>query len=101
VLLIQSVMLSVLLIFSVIEEPSTDPHGSAASIAAIIAVSTMAWQCALMRLTLPVASSTAAMTGNLTNLTLAFMDENSRNDSLMVGDIPKLKGSLHLLIGFS
>jgi uncharacterized membrane protein YoaK (UPF0700 family) len=66
-----------------------------ATIAAMIAVSSMACQFALLRLTLPVAPSTAVMTGNLTNAVLAFMDSSSRKS-----DNRQLRGALHLLIGF-
>jgi hypothetical protein len=38
---------------------------------------------ALLRLTLPVAPSTAVMTGNLTNACLALVDANSRTPLMM------------------
>ncbi len=98
-LLIQFLLITCLLIFSVITKPSVDPHGLMATIAAMIAVSAMACQFALLRLTLPIAPSTAVMTGNLTNACLALLDANSRTP-LTVGDTERLRGSLHLLIGF-
>ena len=99
-LLIQFLLLSCLLAFSVITRPSADPHGLMAGIAAMIAVSAMACQFALLRLTLPVAPSTAVMTGNLTNYVLSLLDVVSRTQSLKGGDLQRLRGSLHLLIGF-
>jgi uncharacterized membrane protein YoaK (UPF0700 family) len=99
-LLVQFLLITCLLIFSVITKPSVDPHGLMATIAAMIAVSAMACQFALLRLTLPVAPSTAVMTGNLTNACLALMDATSRTQPLMMRDAERLRGSLHLLIGF-
>jgi uncharacterized membrane protein YoaK (UPF0700 family) len=99
-LLIQFLLLACVLVFSVLTKPSADPHGLMATIAAMIAVSAMACQFALLRLTLPVAPSTAVMTGNLTNTCLALMDANSRTPPLIMGDTERLRGSLHLLIGF-
>jgi uncharacterized membrane protein YoaK (UPF0700 family) len=99
-LLIQFLLLGCVLVFSVITEPSAHPHGLAAGIAAMIAVSAMACQFALLRLVLPVAPSTAVMTGNLTNAVLALMDTLSRTQPLMAGDIARLRGSVYLLIGF-
>ena len=99
-LLIQFLLLTCVLIFSVITEPSANPHGVMAGIAAIIAVSAMACQFALLRLALPVAPSTAVMTGNLTNAVLSLMDVLSRTQPLTTGDTARLRGSLHLLIGF-
>jgi uncharacterized membrane protein YoaK (UPF0700 family) len=61
----------------------------------MIAVTSMACQYALLRLTLRVAPSTAVMTGNLTNAVLALMDSSSRKSSNQ-----QLKGALQLLIGF-
>jgi uncharacterized membrane protein YoaK (UPF0700 family) len=60
------------LIFSVITKPSADPRGLMATIGAMIAVSAMGCQFALLRLALPVAPSTAVMTGNLTNAVLGL-----------------------------
>jgi uncharacterized membrane protein YoaK (UPF0700 family) len=99
-LLIQFLLLTSLLIFSVITRPSADPHGPMAGVAAMIAVSAMACQFALLRLTLPVAPSTAVMTGNLTNSVLSLLDVVSGAQSLKGGDRQRLLGSLHLLLGF-
>src|SRR5882762_1585695 len=51
-LLIQFLLLACVLVFSVITEPSANPHGPMAGIAAMIAVSAMACQFALLRLAL-------------------------------------------------
>lgn len=99
-LLIQFLLITCLLIFSIITRPSTDPHGLMATIAAMIAVTAMGCQFALLRLTLPIAPSTAVMTGNLTNAVLALVDSSSRAKPLMESNSKRLRGALHLLIGF-
>jgi uncharacterized membrane protein YoaK (UPF0700 family) len=99
-LLFQFLLIACLLIFSVITKPSADPHGLMATIAAMIAVTAMGCQFALLRLTLPVAPSTAVMTGNLTNAVLALVDSSSRTQPLMESDSRRLRGALYLLIGF-
>jgi len=99
-LLIQFLLLAGVLIFSVITNPSANPHGLMAGIAAMIAVSAMACQFALLRLAVPGAPSTAVMTGNLTNTVLSLLDTLSRTEPLMEGATERLKRSLHLLIGF-
>src|SRR5215467_2954720 len=98
-LLIQFLLITFLLVFSAFTKPSTDPHGLMATITAMIAITAMGCQFALLRLTLPVAPSTAVMTGNLTNAVLALMDSTS-NQPLIEGGTRKLTGALHLLIGF-
>ena len=99
-MLMQFVLITCVLIFSVIAKPSGDAHGSMATVAAMIAVSAMACQFALLRLALPVAPSTAVMTGNLTNSVLALVDLSSRTDPLMEGNDKRLTGALHLIVGF-
>jgi uncharacterized membrane protein YoaK (UPF0700 family) len=99
-LLVQFLLLSCVLIFSVITKPSANPHGLMALITAMIAVSAMACQFALLRLALPIAPSTAVMTGNLTNTVLSLLDKHSRTQPLMAGDAERVTGSLHLLVGF-
>ena len=99
-LLIQFLLITFLLIFSVITKPTAHLHGLMAMIAAMIAVTAMGCQFALLRLTLPVAPSTAVMTGNLTNAVLALADSSSRTEPLMESDNRRLRGALHLLIGF-
>src|SRR5215469_37613 len=63
-LLIQFLLITGLLVFSVFTKPSADPHGLVATVAAMIAVTAMGCQFALLRLTVPVAPSTTVMTGN-------------------------------------
>jgi uncharacterized membrane protein YoaK (UPF0700 family) len=99
-LLIQFLLITCVLIFSVITKPSADPHGLMGTIAAMIAVAAMGCQFALLRLTLPVAPSTAVMTGNLTNAVLALVDSTSRTQPIMDSNSRRLRGALHLLIGF-
>jgi len=99
-LLIQFLLLAGVLIFGVITKPSANPHGLMAGIAAMIAISAMACQFALLRLTLPVAPSTAVMTGNLTNIVLSVMDRHSRTQPLIAGDTERLRSTLPLLLGF-
>jgi uncharacterized membrane protein YoaK (UPF0700 family) len=89
-LLIHFLLITCVLIFSIITKPSVNPHGLRATIAAMIAVSAMACQYALLRLTLPGAPSTAVMTGNLTKICLALVDR----------DTPQPRGPLYVLIGF-
>jgi uncharacterized membrane protein YoaK (UPF0700 family) len=93
-------LLACVLIFSVTTKASANPHGLMACTTAMIAVSAMGCQFALLRLTLPVAPSTAVMTGNLTNTVLSALDRQSRTGRLMAADTERLTGSLHLLIGF-
>jgi uncharacterized membrane protein YoaK (UPF0700 family) len=99
-LLIQFLPITSLLIFSATAKPSVEPHGVTATLAAMIAVTTMGCQYALLRLTLPVAPSTAVMTGNLTNAVLVLMDLSSRTQPLIENDRRRLTGALHLLVGF-
>ena len=99
-LVTQFLLIACLLTFSTITQPSTDPHGLMATIAAMIAVTAMGCQFALLRLALPVAPSTAVMTGNLTNAVLGFMDMSSRSEPLMEGDRGRLTSALRLLFGF-
>jgi uncharacterized membrane protein YoaK (UPF0700 family) len=99
-LLVQFLLLTGVLIFSIITKPAANPHGLMAGIAVMIAVSAMACQFALLRLALPVAPSTAVMTGNLTNTVLSMLDSLPRSQPLIAGDAERLRGSLHLLIGF-
>jgi uncharacterized membrane protein YoaK (UPF0700 family) len=98
-LLIQFLLITCVSMFSVITKPSADPQGLMATIAAMIGVTAMGCQFALLRLTLPVAPSTAVMTGNLTNAVLALVDSSSQTP-LMGSDSRRLTDALHLLVGF-
>src|SRR5262249_59704899 len=99
-LAIQLILLGAVLISGVVTRPSTNPHGPMAGIAAMIAVSAMACQYALLRLAIPGAISTAVMTGNLTNTVLSSLDLLSKDRPLMANDRERLKRSVHLLLGF-
>ena len=99
-LLVQFLLLAGVLIFSVIYDPAANPRGVAAGVAAMIAVSAMACQFALLRLAMPVAPSTAVMTGNLTNAVLSLLDTLARSQRLLEGDKERLEKTLHLLVGF-
>src|SRR6201987_2328184 len=57
-LVVQFLLLAAVLVFSVVAKPSSNPHGLLAWVAALIAVSAMACQYALLRLALPGAIST-------------------------------------------
>ena len=98
-LLMQFLLMVCVLMFSVVAKPSADPNGLMTTITAMLAVTAMGCQFALLRLTLPVAPSTAVMTGNLTNAVLALVDSGSRTP-LMERDGRRLTGALHLLVGF-
>lgn len=99
-LVVQFLLLAAVLAFSVVAKPSSNPHGIIACATALIAVSAMACQYALLRLALPGAISTAVMTGNLANTVLSIMDALSRGHPLMSADDGRLKRSLYLLFGF-
>ncbi len=99
-LLLHFLLLTCVLIYSVIYNPAANRHGLVAGIAAMIAVSAMACQFALLRLAAPVAPSTAVMTGNLTNAVLSLLDTLSRNEPLMAGAKERLKKTSELIAGF-
>ena len=89
-----------MLIFSVIHDPAANPHGLMAGAAAIIAVSAMACQFALLRLAVPGAPSTAVMTGNVTNTVLALLDTWSRSQPLLEVSNERLKTTGTLVLAF-
>jgi hypothetical protein len=99
-LLVQFLLLVALLIFSVITKASADPVGLLAGTAAMIAVSAMACQYALLRLAVPGAISTAVMTGNLANAVLSAMDLLTDRHPLLPHDSTPLNRSLGRLFGF-
>src|SRR5207249_1834084 len=71
-LLVQFLLLACVLVFSVVNDSAANPQGFMAGVAAMIAVSAMACQFALLRLAMPGAPSTAVMTGNLTSSVLSL-----------------------------
>jgi len=93
-LLVQFLLLTCVLMFSVIDDPAAHPHGWLSGVAA------MACQFALLRLAVPGVPSTAVMTGNLTNTVLSLLDTLSRSDPLMEGANERLKKTLALVVGF-
>jgi len=99
-LLVQFLLLAGVLIFSVIYDPAAHPRGAFAGLAAMIAVSAMACQFALLRLALPVAPSTAVMTGNLTNTVLSLLDTLAPSEPLTQGAQERLIKTVQLLVGF-
>jgi uncharacterized membrane protein YoaK (UPF0700 family) len=99
-LLVQFLVLATLSIFSIIVKPSADPVGVRAGSAAMMAVSAMACQYALLRLAVPGAISTAVMTGNLANAVLSAMDLLSARHPLLPQDSTPLRRSLDRLLGF-
>jgi len=88
------------LIVSVITKPGTNPNTLIGTIAAMIAVSAMACQFARLRLTMPVAPTTAVMTGNLTTTFLFLFDASAQSQLLMMRDTEKLRDTTYLHIGF-
>jgi uncharacterized membrane protein YoaK (UPF0700 family) len=99
-LLVQFLLLVCVLVVSVIYSPAENQGSISAIITPLIAVSAMACQFALLRLTVPSAPSTAVMTGNLTNAVLSLLDTVSRGDPLIKGASERLKKTLAVLIGF-
>jgi uncharacterized membrane protein YoaK (UPF0700 family) len=99
-LLVQFLLLTCVLMFSVTHDPASNPHGFMAGVAAMIAVSAMACQFALLRLAVPGSPSTAVMTGNLTNTVLSLLDTLSRSQPLMEGANERLKKTFKLVLGF-
>jgi len=99
-LLIQFLLLTCVLIFSVIHGPIVHPHDWMSVVIAMIAVSAMASQFALLRLSVPDAPSTAVMTGNLTNAALSLLDTLSRSQPLTEDANERLKKTLKLVVGF-
>jgi len=97
---VQFLVLAALLIFSVITKPSADPAGLRAGAAAMMAVSAMACQYALLRLAVPGAISTAVMTGNLASAVLSAMDLLTARAPLLPHDATPLNRSLQRLLGF-
>ena len=99
-LLIQFLLLTGVLILSVNYSPAVNPHGWMSVVTAMIAVSAMACQFALLRLSVPGAPSTAVMTGNLTNAALSLLDTLSRSQPLTEDANERLKKTLKLVAGF-
>jgi len=98
-LLVQFLLLTCVLIFSVAHDSAAHPNGFMPSIAGMIAVSAMACQFSLLRLAVPGAPSTAVMTGNLTKTVLSLLDTLSQRP--VVEDArDQLRKTLQLMVPF-
>lgn len=93
-------LLICVLILSVVYNPAVHPHGLMATIAAMVAVSAMACQFALLRLAVPGAPSTAVMHGNLTSGVLSLLDTLSGAEPLIDGARERLRKTVQLVAGF-
>jgi uncharacterized membrane protein YoaK (UPF0700 family) len=99
-LFVQFLLLACVLILSVSQDRAPNRHGLIAGVTAMIAVSAMACQFALLRLAVPGAPSTAVMTGNLTNTVLSMFDALSHSQPLTEGAHARLRKALWPLVGF-
>ena len=97
---IQFVLLAGVAILSWVKHVSADPHGLMAGVAAMGAVSAIACQFALFGLAFPGGTSTAAMTGNLTNAVLSLMARMFPASPVTGAAREKTTYALHLLAGF-
>ena len=99
-LLVQFLLLTCVLTFSVVNGPAVNSHGLVAIFVAMVSVSAMACQFALLRLAVPGAPSTAVMTGNVTSSVLSLLDGLSRDQPLMDAPGGRWKKTLSLVAGF-
>jgi uncharacterized membrane protein YoaK (UPF0700 family) len=99
-LVVQFLLLAAVLTFSVNKDPAANSHGLTAVVAAMIAVSAMACQFALLRLAVPGAPSTAVMTGNLTGGVLSLLDTLASSEPPLVPGAKELQKTLTLVGGF-
>ena len=79
-LLVHLLLLTCVLIYSIIHHPDANPRGFPADVAAMIAVSAMACQFALLQLGVPGAPTTGVMTGNLTKTILSLLDSRAQSE---------------------
>ena len=77
----QLLLLLCVWIFSVFTHPDSHPRGLSADITALMAISAMACQYALLQLAVPGAPSTAVMTGNIAKAVLALLDTKLGSDA--------------------
>jgi uncharacterized membrane protein YoaK (UPF0700 family) len=99
-LLVHFLLLCGVLVCSAISDPAVHPQGGIAAATAMIAVSAMACQFAVLRLGLPGTPSTAVMTGNLTNSVLSLLDVLAGSRHLTEGSEERLKSSAKVVAGF-
>lgn len=97
---IHCVLLMATLVVAVIASPSANPHGPAAAIAAMLVVSAMGCQFALVRHALPNVPTTTSMSVNLMDAVLLCIDVMSAPASRLLDDRKRLKASAHALAGF-
>jgi uncharacterized membrane protein YoaK (UPF0700 family) len=74
-LFVQLVLLTFVLLLSILWHPSNGLNSLVLNITAMIAVAAMAAQYSFLTMVMPSAPSTAVMTGNLTIVTIAFLDQ--------------------------
>jgi uncharacterized membrane protein YoaK (UPF0700 family) len=99
-LLVQFLLLACVLLLSVSQDRIPNRHGLIAGVTAMIAVSAMACQFALLLVAVPGAPSTAVMTGNLTSTVLSTLDTLSRTQPLTEGANERLRKAFWSLVGF-
>jgi len=99
-LFLQLGLFALVLLISAVYNPEANPQGVLAIVTPLIAVSAIASQYALLRLTIPGAPSTAVMTGNTTSLILSLLDSISRGEPLTKGPREQLKRTGGALGGF-
>ena len=95
----QFVLLAVVLLISIQHRPSVNQGGVMFTMDAMVAVSAIAFQFALLRIIIPNAPSTAVMTGNLSTSVLAFLDLMARKP-LVKDARERLRKQFSLLLGF-
>jgi uncharacterized membrane protein YoaK (UPF0700 family) len=98
-LVVQLGLLVVVLLISLQFRLSVNPKGPMFTVDAMIAVSAMACQFALLRIVMPNAPSTAVMTGNLSTSVLALLDLIA-SEPLMESAQHRMRKQLTLLVGF-
>jgi len=99
-LLLQSLLFGIVLILTVVSKQAANKQDASDIAAPLVAVSAIACQFALLRLTIPEAPSTAVMTGNTTNLVLSLLDTISRGEPLTRGARERLNKTIPALVGF-
>lgn len=99
-LTVQFLLLSCVLVFSVVFNPRADPHSATSCIAAMIAVSAMGCQFALLRVALPGTPSTGVMTGNVTTGVLSLLDTLWRKKPLFEGAQQRVGKTAAVIAGF-
>lgn len=98
-LTIQFLLLAAVWVFCIAIEPSSEPHGFLGSIAALLAISAMACQHAVLRLSFPGSPSTAVMTGNITNMVLSAFETRAASGPIIEGST-RLSYSIYALLAF-